>query len=349
MTSMRCAVVTTAVYACTTAAFACNDLGGPPTDSVPLSLEFTGLHPLDPETEGSYEAWVVGSSDEIRSANRFDVPSNTSSVVEVRSPLSAPLHVFVTVEPPGDVDDRPSLHRLMGGAFVDGRATLDVTGYLTTVGNPLEQSPGSHVLATPSNDADLGFPSLEDAGLWLFDPNVDTLSAAYYQDFTPLTDGWSYEGWIVYDYGAPNSIWVSYGKFRPDAFRQANMRDDTGLGPYSGRRDYVFALGLALHVPGDEWLANPLGLDIPGELGLPFDLNGDVAAGEPSRWTHVITVEPWEVLREAELPMESRPFFLAPYRNAIGEADPSVPRVIEFHPDVIPSGIAILRVPSRES
>jgi hypothetical protein len=181
-----------------------------------------------------------------------------------------------------------------------------------------------------------------EAGLWLFNLGGDTLDGSYYLDFSPLTEGWWYEGWIVQDYGTPAAVWLSYGKFRPDAFRQANTRDDTGLGPFSGRRDYEAALALQVRVPGDDWLANPLGLTVPGGLPLPLDLNGDANSSTASRWTHVITIEPWGPNREPEPFTEVRPFFLAPYRNAIGEGSPDEPRSIEFHPDNLPAGTAVL-------
>ncbi|HZD05260.1 MAG TPA: hypothetical protein VE173_10090, partial [Longimicrobiales bacterium] len=88
----------------------------------------------------------------------------------------------------------------------------------------------------------------------------------------------------------------------------------------------------------------PQGLPVPGGLSLPFDLNGDAAAGEPSRWTHVITVEPRyepDGIR-AENPWEAEPFFLRPYRNPVGEAEPRAPRTIGFFPGELPRGRATI-------
>jgi hypothetical protein len=315
----------------------CGDGGTSPTKA-PLEVSLTGLRPLDASAEGAYEAWVIGDG-EIVSAGRFSVGGDPS-IQMLQSPLADPTDFMITVEPPGDNDDSPSLHRLLGGRFEEGRAAVGVTGYLSVAGIPLESSPGTHVLASASDNPTGSVPS--EAGLWLFNLGGDTLDGSYYLDFSPLTEGWWYEGWIVHDYGTPDAVWISYGKFRPDGFRQANGRDDTGLGPFSGRRDFEAALALQVRIPGDDWLANPLGLPVPGGLELPLDLNGDAASGTASRWTHVITIEPWGPNRDHEPFGEVRPFFLTPYQNAIGEGSPSEPRPIQFHPDKLPAGTAVV-------
>lgn len=304
-----------------------------------ISLEITvaGVPPLDPNVEGVYEAWVVGAEGDIVSVGRFSVTSDPSTRM-LQSPIPDPAAVMITVEPPGDDDDDPSLHRLLGGRFNGGMATLDVSGYLTVVGIPLEANVGTHVLASFSETESRFVPN--EAGLWLFNVGGDTLDGSYYLDFSPLTEGWAYEGWIVQDFDTAEAVWVSYGKFRPDPLRQANTRDDTGLGPFSGRNDYEFALALQVRVPGDDWFANPLALPVPGGLVLPLDLNGDAASGTASRWTHVITIEPWGANRDPEPVTASRPFFLAPYRNAIGEGLPGDQRSIAFHVDELPTGTA---------
>jgi len=329
-------------YLVLTICYACESgtTGLRPSTEANIHVGLTGLQLLDPVTDGSYEAWIIESNGDIRSVGRFDATGN-SAAFDFATTIDDPTHFMVTIEPPTDDDSMPSRHKLLGGPFVSGSATLTVTGYVTIIGVPLETNPGVHVLATPTDDAQLGYPSREDAGLWLFDPALDTLDAGYYANLSPLTEGWWYEGWVVYDYGAAAETWISYGKFRPDGSRQANVRDDTGLGIFSGQRDYQFALGLTLHVPGDDWLSDSLQLDVI-PFPLPLDLNGDAASGVSSRWTHVITIEPWGPNREAELPSQARPFFLQPYRNAIGEADPATPRSIEFHGGTLPSGTASL-------
>lgn len=308
-----------------------------------IALSIPNLPALDTASEGTYEAWVIDRDARIHSAGRFAAPATPHDEILLSSPVPWFTHVMVTVEPPGVDDHQPSAHKLLGGRFDQGAAALSVTGYVTIAGVPLEPQPGTHVLGTPSNDGAHGKPSVEDAGLWLYNVGGDTLDGSFYLTFTPLTVGWAYEGWIVRDFGTPEAIWISYGKFRPDGFRQANSRDDTGLGFYSGRRDYEFALALEVRYPGDDWLDDVVGVAAPGGLSLPLDLNGNAAAGEPSRWTHVITIEPWEPLRPAEPPDRAAPFFLQPYRNPVGEAGPTVPRAIEFQPGTVPGGTATIR------
>ncbi|MGI9627580.1 MAG: hypothetical protein ACR2QM_12140, partial [Longimicrobiales bacterium] len=94
----------------------------------------------------------------------------------------------------------------------------------------------------------------------------------------------------------------------------------------------------------------PNGYPVPGDLPLPLDLNGcnpDVipdCAPEylgPSRFTHVITIEPYED-READNAWEATPFFIRPYRNDVGQGSAAEPRVIEFFPDEMPGGSATI-------
>ncbi|MGH7698957.1 MAG: anti-sigma factor [Gemmatimonadales bacterium] len=306
-----------------------------------VALALSGLRALDRASEGTYEAWAVGSDGSITSAGRFDWTLDGQTVVT--SPIRNPTDFMITVEPPGDDDAHPSPHKLLGGAFVDGVAVLDVNRYVTA-GIPLEPKPGTHVLFTPSDNAELGYPSYEDAGIWVFNIGEDQEDGSFFITLTPLTAGWTYEGWVVRDYNTAGAVWVSYGKFAPDNFRRVNRRDDTGLGPYSGQIDYRYVMPQEIVMPGDDWLANPQSLPVPGGLTLPFDLNGNAAQGAPSRWTHVITIEPWGRNREPEMPYDARPFLLQPYRNPIGEGGPEVPRVIEFYPGALPRGTATLAV-----
>lgn len=316
----------------------CGENGtGPGTEDVQLELRLEGLRALDPQTEGGYQVWVIDGAGGIRSAGRFDFPSDGRLVTT--SPVADPEFVMITVEPPGDTDSQPSAQKLMGGRFSGSTAVLDVNRYVTA-GIPLEPKPGTHVLFTPSDNAELGYPSNEDAGIWLFNIRGDTTSGSFFLTFTPLTRGWMYEGWAVRDYGTPDAVWASYGKFEPDAFRKQRTRDNTGLGPFSGQLDYRRAMVREIEFPGDDWVSNPHGYPVPGDLPLPFDLNGNAALGIRSRWTHVITIEP--ATDEDEDPWWARPFLLQPYQNPFGEGPPEEPRVIEYHPDLLPRGTATL-------
>ncbi len=334
---------------------ACGESGvGPPiTVETPMTLNASNLAALDEATQGTYEAWVIGSDGAIRSAGRFTVSGPTSQSVSLTSPISNPTDVMITIEPPGDADGQPSMLKVMGGRVEDGRATLDTNRYLTA-GVPLEDTPGTHVLFTPSDNLELGYPSFEDSGIWLFniDPDTgvaDTLNPEFYLTFTPLTAGWIYEGWLVYDYGSATEVWLSYGKFEPDNGRKARFRDSSGVGPFSGQIDYVEALPREVFFPGDDWVANPFGYPVPGDLPIPVDLNGCEPAFEfcpneeyvgVSRFTHVVTVEPWE--DRDEDPWLAEPFVVRPYRNSIGEGGAHVPRVVALMTDELPGGSVTL-------
>ncbi len=332
------------LLALTVLLLACGESGvGPPViGDVNVRLELAGLRALDPSTEGTYEAWAIGSDGTIHSAGRFVPPANGPTPVV--SPIENPAYLMVTVEPPGDADDVPSPHKLLGGPFTGDVAVLGIDRYVTG-GIPLEPNPGTHVLFTPSDNAELAYPSNEDAGLWLFNIHGDTVSGSFFLTFTPLTVGWAYEGWVVRDYGTTDAIWVSYGKFTPDIFKKQKGRDDTGVGPYSGQLDYRHWNPLEIVMPGDDWVANAYGYPLPGTLtddDLPLDLNGDASQGIPSRWTHVITIEPWGPNLQPEMPWTAKPFLLQPYRNAIGQGLVDEPRTIEYHPEFIPMGTATI-------
>jgi hypothetical protein len=233
--------------------------------------------------------------------------------------------VLITAEPPGDTDARPSRSVLLHGRFSGGVAHLTIEGAVTD-GRPLEDAPGAHSLFTTSNNVELGYPSYENAGLWLFSvaPTRNRHGTREVK-LTPLKPGWVYEGWIVHQ--REPRVWLSYGKYRPDELSLLTSRDDSGAGPFSGDEDFRNA-GVE-DVPGEEWttdrVATQLGIGWPGGLDLPIALDG-VDAGGQALWHHVITIEP--AADERERPLEGRPFILRPYENSIGAGGPGEPRVI---------------------
>jgi hypothetical protein len=324
--------------ACTTACGGDGAAGPPEPGDTDIVLQLLGLQPLDQAVDGHYEAWAIGSDGTSRSAGHF-VPGTGS--ITVSSPIQNPAKLLITIEPPGDADGQPSASELLGGDFQGGTATLSIVRYVTGV-SELEDEPGHHALFTPSNRFELGFPSIEDAGLWAFAPDpTKTTHRNYYLRLTPLRAGWTYEGWIVHEYGSPSECWVSYGKFLPDQFRLVNTRDDTGLGPFSGQVDYVNAMPIEVDMPGDDWVSNIHDMPVPCGLTLPFDLNGDAGAGIPSSWTHVITIEP--MFNKGEPVLSERPFVLQPYRNPFGQGPPNEGRSVEYHPEFVPSGTATIQ------
>lgn len=304
---------------------------GPGTE---LVLSFQGLPLLDPATEGRYEVWLVVSGGQRRSAGVF---SPGGAVV---LPMSAPaMAIEITVEPPADDDPGPSAQTLLRGEMVRGRADLVVAGALTQGRLPLTQVPGQFTMFTPSDNKESGYPSHEESGTWLFNmaPH-DTPQDDMWVRLAQLRTGWVYEGWMVRDYGTPQAVWLSYGKFLPDQTGAVNQRDDTGWGPFSGVLDFQTAG--AEEFPGDDWIANPLGFPIPGTLSLPLDLREKDPTGG-FRWTHVITIEPaWN---RGEAITSERPFGIRPYRDPFGDGPPGGPRTITFHQDGVPRGTATVR------
>jgi len=319
----------------------CN--GSPMVAGSEMELVIEGLSAVDPATEGEFEVWVHAAGGEPISVGRLrDLPAEPGrqTLFPFELPVTAPVSISVTLEPPGDDNGEPSPFVLLAGQFTGNQAMLTVNGQVTS-GEPLEPKPGAHSLFTTSNNVRLGYPSFETSGIWMFSMR-DRLNEHGTREvrLTQLQPSWMYEGWIVRNYGTADEVWISFGKYRPDFFGLLTSRDDTGSGPYSGDEDYLNA-GVE-DVPGDEYttaeVADQLGLHIPGDLEMPILLNEvDPATGE-AVWTHVITIEP--AFDEDEPLYTNDPFVLRPYRNPIGEGGPGEPRVIQFVPENVPTATA---------
>lgn len=322
-----------AVLACAGGA----EVTAPPAYAKTMVLSLAGLPPLDALREGSYEAWMVDRQGVFHSAGRF-APS-VSVALTLPEAVADPVSVIITVEPPFDSDAQPSKQHLLKGAFSGANATLRVVGALTQGDLALRERPGQFTIFTPSDNAINGYPSHEEAGIWLFNmAPFDTPQGDMWVRLTQLQAGWIYEGWVVRDVGLPGAVWFSYGKFLPDQTGAVSARDDQGWGAFSGVLD--FASEQSEEFPGGDFISNPLHLPVPGDLLLPLNLTEKTAAGG-SRWTHVITIEPaWN---KGEGLATERPFFLAPYSDAVGSGGPGLPRTITYRASVIPSGSAVLR------
>lgn len=326
---------------------ACGVDGAGPTASrgAELELTFHGLPALDPTREGTYELWVIDRAGVATSAGKFD-PRAGKIVVE--NPADGAVALEVTVEPPGDPDPRPSPQRLLRGEPLRGSVELTLAGAVTRGDTPLNDNPGQFTAYfTPSDNHYAGYPSYEEAGVWLFNIHPrDTEKGDGWVRLTPLHEGWVYEGWVVRDLGSPHAIWLSYGKFLTDPFGAVNSRDDTGWGPFSGVFDYITAGEKKEDYPGDDWISNPVGFPWPEELPLPLDLRERNAAGE-ARWSHVITIEP--ATDRGEEIMTERPFVVRPYVDPFVERMAGIvrpfglPVPISFHPEAVPSATAKVR------
>lgn len=336
----------------TFAAAACGEGGstGPDGSPVPIRLTLENVPAADAPTMDGYRyaAWVVEGDGTIRPAGVFDPGSSGTATVE--SPVSSPEHVMVTVELAGESPpERPAQEKLVGGRFDGDSAVLTIDRYLTA-GVPLVEDPGTHALFTPSDNRELGYPSNEDSGLWMFNVEGDTANSDFYVRFSNLSRGWTYEGWIVRDHGSEDECWLSYGKFQPDSRGKAAGHDDLAFGPYSGRLQYMQDPGEIIDTPGGDFVGNPHGYPAPCGMDLPIDLNGDKNSGVESRWTHVITIEPAQHEEDEtgsspddiENPLEREPFFVRPYRNPIGQGYADEPRDIQFYPNSLPRGAAVI-------
>lgn len=347
------AVAAVALASALASALACGDDGL--SVGTTIGMELSGMRDLDPVTEGTYEAWLVDDDGSWISVGRFLLPREGHVVLE--NPLLRPRGIRVTIEPPGDDDLQPSDMVILGGDFDGSVAELTIEGFVTA-GPPLEEAIGSHGLFTPANNTWMGYPSIEDAGIWVFnlhaigDPmqrrGLD-LTSEFFLKVTPLKEAWVYEGWVVQDYGSDQECWISYGKMVPGIGNRLNRQDNTGFGPFSGYRDYVAnPIAIEHNFPGDDWVENPLDLPVPCGLEIPLDLNGNAARGIESRWTHVITIEPAAdgLVESPEVdpaaPLLARPFLIRPYVNPIGTGLADHARVILFNPDGVPRGTAQL-------
>ena len=287
-------------------------------------LELHHLAMPNPTTEGHLEVWLFEGGT-AHSGGRIR-PTGGPLELELTGIPARPDSVVVTLEPPGDRAEGPSRYRILRGRLEGGAADLRVDGALTNH-FPLEREPGAHSLYTTSNNAYAGYPSLEDAGMWLFNmfPATNPTGERWVQ-LSQLKPEWVYEGWIVYRAGTAEETWVSYGKFRPDPQGFLTSRDNTGSGPFSG--DLDFRNSGVEEVPGDEWTTANLEFQLPASFQLPLDLNAVDGSGD-ALWHHAITVEP---AFDASEPLRSeRPFMIRPYGNPIGAGDAHVPRFIQYH------------------
>jgi hypothetical protein len=314
--------------------------GGEPTGAgVPsgatLALTVSNLAALEPGA-GRYEAWAVDAQGVAHSLGT--VAGGAGGSAAFTAPIANPASFLISYEPAGDADGTPSPHGLLAGRFRGGRAELTVQGVVTTSDLPLRERPGQFTMFSPSNNFRDGYPSNEESGIWLFNMAPrETPQNDMWVRLTQLQAGWVYEGWMVRDIDAPGAVWLSYGKFLPDATGALNSRDDTGWGEFSGVVDFLKG---EEEFPGDDWISNPLGYPVPGGLTLPLNLREQTAGGA-SRWTHLITVEPSSDRGEAVT--TPRPFTVRPYRDPFGDGGPGSPRAITFRPEGVPRGEVVVR------
>jgi hypothetical protein len=316
------------------AALACGGSAGSRiTPGSSLTISTSALPPLDGARDGQYFLWFVDAAGRAHSFGAL----TPGSAVTVSSPIADPARAIVTIERSSS-PATPSKQVLLTGELNGGSATLSVIGAITQ-GIPLRERPGQFTMFTPSDNDVYGYPSHEESGVWLFNIRAsETQQNDFYVRLAQLGAGWIYEGWMVRDYGTPEAIWLSYGKFLPDWAGAINAPDDTGWGPFSGVTDYTNSR--LEDFPGDDWISNPLHLPFPAALSLPLNLREKDGTGR-LRWTHVITIEP--SADKGEPIGSERPFFLRPYVDSFGDLNPGMPRTITMRPEAVPSATLEVR------
>jgi len=296
-----------------------------------VHLQVSGVRPLDATTEGRWVVWMLDAQGQAHRAGEVALASGRA---EITAPIAGVRAIELRIESAAGRTGAPQV--VLRGQFRNGRADLAVAGALTQAGLGLRDRPGQFTMFTPSDNAVNDYPSHEESGVWLFNMAPrETIQNDMWVRLTPLQPGWVYEGWMVRDYGSSAAVWLSYGKFTPDASGAVNRRDDTGWGPFSGVVDFQTAG--EEEFPGDDWISNPLDLPFPAQLTLPLDLRERASDGS-FRWTHVITIEP--ASDRGEPITTERPFLLRLYRDPFGGAGPGAARTLTFMGDEVPAGFA---------
>ncbi|WP_158848898.1 anti-sigma factor [Algibacter sp. L1A34] len=223
-------------------------------DSAPktadLTIDLTGLEALG--NDFVYEGWVIVDGSPVSTGTFSSVDFPQSFSVDADQLASASTFVL-SIEPAVDSDPAPAATKILAGDFSGSSASVNSNNIVAD----LSSSTGEYILATPTDNDDTN----EASGIWFLDNSVDPAIKGL--DLPTLSDGWVYEGWVVFD-GTP----VSTGTFTDPNAADDNaattvFKGDVGDGP---------------GYPGEDFLQNA-----PSGLTFPTDLKGK---------TVVISVEP---------------------------------------------------------
>ena len=215
-----------------------------------LTVDLTGLEALG--SDFVYEGWIIVDGSPVSTGTFSSVTFPQSFTVDADQ-LEAATTFVLSIEPAVDSDPAPAATKILAGDFSGNSASVNSNNIV----GDLSTATGKYILATPTDDDETN----EASGVWFLDNSTETTIAGL--DLPVLSDGWKYEGWVVFD-GTP----ISTGTFTDPAAADDNaattlFKGDAGNGP---------------GYPGEDFLQNA-----PTGLTFPTDLKGK---------TIVISVEP---------------------------------------------------------
>lgn len=215
-----------------------------------LTINLDGLEALG--SDYVYEGWIIVDGSPVSTGTFTSVTFPQSFTVDADQLASATTFVL-SIEPAVDSDPAPAATKILAGDFSGSSASVNSSNIV----GDFSASTGKYILATPT-DADA---TNDESGIWFLDNSSG--SAVVGLDLPVLSEGWTYEGWVVFD-GTP----VSTGTFTSldtadDNAATSTFKGDVGNGPA---------------FPGEDFIQNA-----PAGLTFPTDLKGR---------TVVISVEP---------------------------------------------------------
>lgn len=230
-------------------ATSCSDDDNAPTVAN-LTLNLDGLEALGDDF--LYEGWIIVDGAPVSTGTFSSVTFPQTFAVDAIQ-LSNASKFVLTIEPAVDPDPAPAVTKILAGDFSGNSANVNSSGIVADFAS----ASGKYILATPTDTDDTN----EASGVWFLDNSSGSAVAGL--NLPTLSDGWKYEGWVVFD-GTP----VSTG-----TFTTANAADDNAAtSPFKGDA------GNGPGYPGEDYLQNA-----PSGLTFPTDLKGR---------TIVISVEP---------------------------------------------------------
>ncbi|TYA65958.1 anti-sigma factor [Seonamhaeicola marinus] len=215
-----------------------------------LTLNLDGLEELG--SDYVYEGWIIVDGNPVSTGTFSSVTFPQTFNVD-KDDLNRATTFVLSIEPTVDPDPAPAATKILAGDFSGNSANVSSNGIV----GDFSSASGKYILATPTDTDDTN----EESGVWFLDNSSGSAVAGL--NLPTLTDGWKYEGWVVFD-GTP----VTTGTFTAadaadDNAATSIFKGDAGNGPA---------------YPGEDYLQNA-----PAGLTFPTDLKGR---------TVVISVEP---------------------------------------------------------